>query len=211
MTETGERLRGLYAVTPDIATDFEGLRARAEAVLRGGARLLQYRDKSADLPRREQAARALRALCERHGALFIVNDDVALALRVGAHGVHLGQQDMPLAEARAMLGREAIIGITCHDRLDLALSAQAAGADYVAFGAVYPSPTKPGAVRAPLHLFTEARETLSIPVCAIGGIEADNAAAVIAAGADMVAVVSGVFARPDPEAEARQLAAMFEV
>lgn len=209
MNKSGPRLRGLYAVTPDTATDLEALRARAEAVLRGGARLLQYRDKSADTPRREREARILLDICERHGALLIINDDVRLAGRIGAHGVHLGQQDMPLPEARAMLGREAVIGITCHGRLDLALAAQSAGADYVAFGAVYPSPTKPDAVRAPLHLFTEARAQLSIPICAIGGIEADNAAAVIAAGADMVAVVSGVFAQPDPETEARRLSTLF--
>ncbi|HSP01103.1 MAG TPA: thiamine phosphate synthase, partial [Thioalkalivibrio sp.] len=160
---------------------------------------------------RRDEARALKALCEQHGALFIINDDVALAASAGAHGVHLGQGDMPLAQARARLGQAAIIGITCHDRLDLALAAQAEGADYVAFGAVHPSPTKPVAVRAPLMLFAQAREVLRIPVCAIGGLDADNAAAVIEAGADMVAVISGVFARPDPEAEARQLAAMFVV
>jgi len=198
-------------VTPDRHADFARLSQAVSAVLRGGARLVQYRDKSGDAQRRQDEARALKALCEQHGALLIINDDVALAASSSAHGVHLGQGDMPLAQARAILGDTAIIGITCHDRLDLALTAQAAGADYVAFGAVHPSPTKPDAVRAPLMLFAQAREVLSIPVCAIGGLDADNAAAVIEAGADMVAVVSGVFAQPDPEAQASRLAAMFEV
>jgi len=180
------------------------------AVLRGGARLVQYRDKSDDADRRQREARALKSLCEQHDALLIINDDVTLAANVGAHGVHLGQGDMPLAQARASLGQAAIIGITCHNRLDLALTAQAEGANYVAFGAAQPSPTKPDTVRAPLMLFAQAREVLSIPICAIGGLDADNAAAVIEAGADMVAIVSGVFAQPDPEAQARRLAAMFE-
>jgi thiamine-phosphate pyrophosphorylase len=209
MTSRTDQLHGLYVVTPDHHPEPGWLEGRVDAALRGGARLIQYRDKSGDRRRREREAGALRALCTRHGALLIINDDVELALATGAHGVHLGQDDMPLNEARRKLGDRAIIGITCHDRLDLAIAAQLGGADYVAFGAMYPSPTKSATVRAPLALIAQARESLAIPICAIGGIDADNARAVIRAGADMVAVVSGVFARPDPEAEARRLAAVF--
>ncbi len=209
MTSRIEQLHGLYVVTPDHHPEPGWLADRVAAALRGGARLIQYRDKSGDRQRREREADALRALCTRHGALLIVNDDVELALATGADGVHLGQDDMPLNESRRRLGDRALIGITCHDRLDLAIAAQLGGADYVAFGAIHPSPTKSAAVRAPLALIAQARESLDIPICAIGGIDADNAPAVIRAGADMVAVISGIFARPDPEAEARRLAAAF--
>jgi thiamine-phosphate pyrophosphorylase len=209
MTKARTDLYGLYVITPDAHPDSGRLIAQVAAALRGGARLVQYRDKAGDRPRREREARVFKDLCARHGAFLIINDDVALAQAVGADGVHLGQADMPIRQARALLGPGAIIGVTCHDRLDLALAAEAAGADYVAFGAVYPSPTKPRAVRAPLVLFAQARESLHIPVCAIGGLDAGNAATVIRAGADMVAVVSGVFDRPDSEAEARRLAALF--
>jgi thiamine-phosphate pyrophosphorylase len=210
MSKARTELHGLYVITPDEQPDPARLVEQVAAALRGGARLVQYRDKSGDGPGRERQARELKDLCARHGARLIINDDVGLARAAGADGVHLGQADMPIRQAREILGPGAIIGVTCHDRLDLALAAEAAGADYVAFGAVYPSPTKPDAVRAPLMLFAQAREVLTIPVCAIGGLDADNAAAVIRAGADMVAVVSGVFGRPDPEAEARRLTALCE-
>jgi thiamine-phosphate pyrophosphorylase len=209
MTKPRTDLYGLYVITPDAHPDSDRLIAQVAAALRGGARLVQYRDKSGDRPRREREAREIKDLCARYGALLIINDDVALAQAVGADGVHLGQADTPIRQARERLGPGAVIGVSCHDRLDLALAAQAAGADYVAFGAVYPSPTKPHAVRTPLMLFAQARESLHIAVCAIGGLDAGNAGAVIRAGADMVAVVSGVFDRPDPEAEAERLAALF--
>ena len=205
-----DQLHGLYVITPEHHPDPGWLEGKADEALRGGARLVQYRDKSGDWRRREREAGELRALCTRHGALLIVNDDVELALATGAHGVHLGQGDMPLDEARGKLGDRAIIGITCHDRLDLAIAAQLGGADYVAFGAVYPSPTKPAAVCAPLALIAQARESLDIPICAIGGISADNARAVIRAGADMAAVIDGIFGQPDPEAAARRIAALYE-
>ncbi|OOG21928.1 thiamine-phosphate diphosphorylase [Thioalkalivibrio denitrificans] len=207
----GSKLRGLYVITPDGAPDAAQLQTRVTAALRGGARIVQYRDKSGDHGRRLETAHALRELCEAHAALLIINDDAHLAHAIDAHGVHLGQQDMPLEDARALLGPEAVIGITCHERLDRAIAAELGGADYVAFGAAFPSPTKPDAARVPLMLFAQAREVLNVPVCAIGGITAENASEVITAGADMVAVSSGVFDRPDPEAEAeaRRLAALF--
>jgi len=204
------RLAGVYTITDAALTPAERLEQQVEAVLRGGCRIVQYRDKSPDATRRLHEARALRALCEAFGALLLINDDVELAATSGAHGVHLGQQDRPLAAARERLGPTAVIGITCHASLELGRAAEAGGADYVAFGALFPSPTKPAASRASLDLIREARQTLSVPICAIGGIDADNAAEVIAAGADMLAVISGVFARPDPETATSALHRRFE-
>lgn len=202
-------LRGVYAITDEALTPAADMTGRVGAVLRGGARVIQYRDKSEDQTRRRQEARLLKELCETHGALLLINDDIELAAEVEAHGAHIGQEDRALAEARAMLGEHAVIGVTCHDSIELALAAEGSGADYVAFGAVFTSPTKPHARRAPLALISEARRRLTIPICAIGGIEADNAAQVVAAGADMVAVISGVFAQADPEATTRRIEALF--
>ena len=188
-------LRGLYALTD------ERLGARlmvaVEQALEAGVRIIQYRDKGDDRPRRENEAQALRDLTHRHRALLIVNDEPGLAAAVEADGVHLGRDDPDLAAARRMLGEQALIGVSCYDSLDLARDAVAAGAGYVAFGSMYPSSTKPDAVRAPLELLTAAKRELDVPICAIGGITAENAAPVLAAGADLLAVVSSVFSAPD--------------
>jgi len=201
------RLRGLYAITPEGLTQ-DLLLARVERALQGGARLLQYRSKDRDPQRRAQLARTLAALCRRLGAVFIVNDDVELALAVDADGAHLGREDGDLAAARARL-RGKLLGASCYDRLELARAAVAAGADYVAFGSVFASPTKPGAVRAPLSLFTQAR-ALGVPLCAIGGITVDNAPALVGAGADLLAVVSDLFDANDVAARARAYAQLFD-
>lgn len=204
------RVRGLYAITPEgLAT--ADLLARCAAALTGGARMLQYRDKSRDARRRRTQADALAALCRRHGAAFIVNDDLELALACDADGVHLGREDGELAEARARLGPARLLGASCYDSLELAERAVAAGADHIAFGAVFVSATKPGAVRAPLTLFGAARERLpGVARVAIGGIAADNAARVIEAGADALAVVNAVFGAADPQAAARRIARLFD-
>src|SRR5690606_4654163 len=209
MIVNADRIAGLYVLTDPAAGGGEALLQRVAAVLAGGASLVQYRDKSSDQVRRQQEAGAIRELCGRHEALFIVNDDVALAAAVDADGVHLGRDDAGVAEARAVLGPARIIGVSCYDSLSRAEQAAAAGADYVAFGRVYPSATKPHAVRASLSLFGEAKRRLRLPVVAIGGITPDNAAAVIAAGADAVAVIGSVFLAADPEREAQRLAALF--
>jgi thiamine-phosphate pyrophosphorylase len=200
-------LRGLYAITPD-ALSRDQLITRVESALNGGVRLLQYRSKDGDAQQRAEVARALVALCRRHGAALIVNDDVELALAVGADGAHLGREDGDLAAARARL-QGKLLGASCYDRIDLARAATAAGADYVAFGSVYPSPTKPSAVSAPLALFAQARP-LGIPLCAIGGITVENAPALIRAGADMVAVISDVFDAPDIAARAHAFTRLFD-
>ena len=202
-------LRGLYAITPD-AIDKEILLSRVEAALRGGARIVQYRDKQGGAVARAETARALRASCRRFGAVFIVNDDLALALALGADGVHLGADDGDLAAARRALGPEKLLGASCYADFELARAAAAAGADYVAFGAVYASPTKPLAPPAPLHLFARCRDELGLPACAIGGITLDNAPALIAAGAGLLAVISDLFAAHDVTARALAFGRLFE-
>lgn len=197
------RLTGLYVLTDERLG--ERLEATVAAALVGGARLIQYRDKRTDAARREREAAALRKLTRRHGALLIVNDDPALAAAVGADGVHLGKDDPDIGEARRLLGEMGVIGVSCYDSLQRARDAVATGADYITFGSVFPSPTKPGAVRAPLELVAAGKRELAVPVCAIGGITPANAASVVAAGADLLAVVSAVVFAADVEAAARLL------
>ncbi len=202
-------LRGLYAITPD-EPDEVRLLAGARAALAGGAALLQLRDKTSDSARRLRLATALQALCRAHGACFIVNDDLELALAVGADGVHLGADDGDLAAARHALPAGRLLGASCYADFDTACRAVAAGADYIAFGAVCPSPTKPDAVRAPLTLFARARTELKVPVCAIGGITLATAPGIIAAGADLLAVITDLFAAPDIAGQAAAYQTLFE-
>ena len=170
---------------------------------------MQYRDKR-ELPAlRRKLAAEMVDLCREYGAISIINDDVELALEVGAHGVHIGQDDAALSVARERLGQGAIIGVSCYNRLDLALEAQQHGADYVAFGAFFPSNTKPDALKADVELLSAAKAQLHVPICAIGGITSDHAAPLIEAGADMLAVISAVFAAEDAEAAAKRFAALF--
>ena len=197
------RLRGLYALTPSPVPD--DLPAAVAAALDGGARLLQYRDKHAGPAERRARAEALLRLCRRRGAPLLINDDLELALAIGADGVHLGAADAPVAEARARLP-DGLVGASCYDDLERARAAARAGASYVAFGSFHPSPTKPGAARADPGLLAQARRELSVPVCAIGGIHAGNAPPLLAAGAELLAVCDGVFGRPDIAAAAAQLA-----
>jgi thiamine-phosphate pyrophosphorylase len=203
------RLRGLYAVTPDTA-DTAGLLARVRDALEGGACLLQYRSKIPDPALRRAQAEALRVLCQGRPVPFIINDDVALAVDVGANGVHLGRDDHSLAEARRCLPAGAIVGASCYDEPERAAAAAAQGADYVAFGAAFPSPTKPHAVRAPLSLYAAARRRLALPIAAIGGITVENAPTLIEAGVDLVAVISDLFDAPDVAARAAAYSALFE-
>jgi thiamine-phosphate pyrophosphorylase len=200
-------LKGIYAITAPEITPGEQLYRAVELALSGGAALVQYRDKTASAAERYSRARKLRDLCAGHGVPLIINDDAQLAKETGAAGVHLGGIDTPLPVARALLGPQAIIGISCYNRLSAGIEAAAGGADYVAFGSAYPSVTKPGAVHAPLSLYQEARKTLSVPICAIGGIEAANASALIACGVDLLAVISGIFAQNDIESATRELVA----
>ncbi len=204
-------MKGLYAITPE-ALAGEPLAELVRAALEGGAAVVQYRPKHADCAQQLRDAIALRALCRARGVPFIVNDDPRVALEADADGVHLGRDDWgrddgSLEAVRALLGAR-IVGVSCYNDLALAEEAAAAGADYVAFGSVFSSPTKPAAVRAPLELFGRARR-LGVPLVAIGGITLANAAQATGAGADCVAVISDLFCAADVAARARAYATLF--
>ena len=201
-------LRGLYAVTPDDPL-LPRLSALVGAALAGGVNLVQYRNKTAAPPlRRAQAADLLR-LCRAYDARLIINDDLALVLELGADGVHLGGDDGDLEQARAALGPGRILGVSCYDDLARGQAAHAAGADYLAFGSIFASGTKPQAVRAPLALLGEAKRKFGLPVAAIGGITLANAAEAIAAGADLLAVITDLFDAMDIAGQARKYQRLF--
>lgn len=202
-------IEGLYALTPE-GIGGDGLLDKVEAALRGGLRLLQFRDKSNARDERLRVGRQLLDACVRSGAAFIVNDDPELAVELGAHGVHLGRDDGSIAAARRMLGAGAVIGASCYDDLDRALRLRADGADYVAFGSFFPSAVKPHAARPGLDLLRRARAKLDCPIVAIGGITRDNAPLVRAAGADAVAVITDVFSAPDIGARVRDYGRLFQ-
>lgn len=185
------KLRGLYAITDSQLLAGRFL-SHVEAALEGGVCLLQYRDKSDDAARRLREAEGLLKLCERYGTQLLINDDAELAARLGV-GVHLGQTDGPLTPARALLGRQAIIGSTCHASLELATQAANEGASYVAFGRFFNSVTKPGAPAANIELLEQAHAQVKLPIAVIGGITLDNAAPLVAHGADLLAVIHGLF------------------
>ena len=198
-------MRGLYAITPDIADTAE-LARRVEQALKAGVALLQYRNKAISKDKRLLQARELATLARGYGVPFIVNDDVDIALAVGANGAHLGKDDGDIAAARAQLSGR-IVGTSCYADLEKAKAAVRAGADYVAFGSVFPSPTKPQAVRAPLSL---VGHDLGVPLCAIGGITIENAPQLVAAGASLLAVISDLFEAPDIAARAAQYRRLFQ-
>ncbi len=197
--------RGVYVITDGPRDD---LVAAVRAALAGGARLVQYRDKGTDTDRRRREAAELVALCRSHRVPLIVNDDIELAASAGAAGVHLGAGDASIGDARARLGADAIIGVSCYGSIERARQRAAEGADYLAFGAFFPSPTKPAAPRARTGVLGEAR-ALGVPVVAIGGITADNARLLVDAGADYLAVISAVFGADDIESATRRLASLF--
>lgn len=205
------KLRGLYAITDSQLLAGDKLLPYTEAALKGGAKLLQYRDKSTDEARRLREAEALRELCARYGATLIINDDAELAARLGV-GLHLGQSDGSLAVARALLGRNAVIGGTCHAELELAQNAVNEGASYIAFGRFFNSNTKPGAPAATVELLNQATSRFHLPIVAIGGITLENATQLISAGASMIAVIHGLFAADsaaEVERRARAFSALF--
>ncbi len=197
--------RGLYVITDGPRSD---LLVAVEAALAGGARLVQYRDKTNDIARRLSEGSALAALCSRYDVPLIINGDVQLASAVHAAGVHLGADGADIDAARRTLGTNAIIGVSCYDSVARARGSVAAGADYVAFGAFFASVSKPTAPHAPLDVLRHAAG-LGVPLVAIGGITPDNAPGLIAAGAHYLAVISAVFAAGDIAAAARQFASHF--
>jgi thiamine-phosphate pyrophosphorylase len=205
------KLRGLYAITDTKLIPRDRFVETVEASVRGGATMVQLREK--DTPREEfiRLARALLPVTRRYRVLLIINDHPSIAKEIGADGVHVGREDPPVAEARALLGPEAIIGASCYGEVTRAVTAEQDGADYVAFGTPFPSPTKTKRTDISLGIFQEVKRQVNVPVFAIGGITVANARQVIDAGADGIAVVSGVFAASDIEAAARALAQLFSL
>lgn len=201
--------RGLYAITDNKLIPSDQLIEAVAFAIQGGAMMIQYRNKSGDESQRQWEAQDLVNLCRPLGVPLIINDDVQLAQLVRAHGVHLGKEDPHIAEARTALGPNAIIGVSCYNELERAIAAEQAGADYVAFGSFFPSTTKPNAARAELALLHAAKQRLKIPVVAIGGITAENGAPLIAAGADLLAVINDVFGQSDIRAAAERIARLF--
>lgn len=209
MTLAQARWRGLYAITDAALCEPGGVAGAVAQALEGGAAMIQYRDKSTDQLRRRREAELLAELCRSFEVPFIVNDDVQLATHVAASGVHIGRDDGSLAAARRDLGPDAIIGVSCYHQLELAEQAQREGADYVAFGRFFHSSTKPGQPQADLALLRSAQTRLTVPVVAIGGINADNAAPLIAAGASMLACIHSVFGQSDVRGAAAAVTALF--
>ncbi len=196
-------LKGLYAITPDNQCDALLVR-QVRLSLEGGVNWVQYRDKGNDSARRLRQASQLRALTRAFGAGLIINDDIALALACAADGVHLGEHDSAIQAARQQLGPQAIIGASCYNDLTRAQQMADAGASYLAFGAIYPSSTKPTARPASLDILMQARQLFRLPICAIGGITEQRASEVVAHGADMIAVVSDLFSAADIQQKARR-------
>ncbi|OPX54913.1 thiamine-phosphate pyrophosphorylase [Oceanospirillum multiglobuliferum] len=189
----------LYGITDDVLMPNEQLFSKVEAALKAGLAFLQYRQKSGTFVEREQQARRLLTLCRRYNTPLIINDDLELALSIDADGVHLGQTDSSIKEARQRLGVDKIIGATCHDSLELAEQAVQEGTSYIAFGRFFPSNTKPNARPADLAILQQAKQRFQCPVVAIGGINQDNAQQLIENGADYIAVVHSLFASDQPD------------
>ena len=209
---TVSRIKGLYAITPDLE-DTASLHAMVEAALLGGASVVQYRNKTASSQLRQVQAMDLLSLCRSHKVPLIINDYADLCMEIDADGLHVGSDDFPtgeLARLKAALGEQKILGVSCYNRFELAQQATEQGADYVAFGSCFDSGTKPAAVRAPLDLFTQAREALGIPAVAIGGITLDNALLAIGAGAAAIAVINALFSADDITGTARQFSELFD-
>jgi thiamine-phosphate pyrophosphorylase len=205
MSRKNSQIKGLYAITPDEPDTAELLR-KVRLVLSGGARVLQYRNKTADTALRLTQARALRELTSEFSVPLIINDDVVLARQIAADGVHLGGNDDSVISARAQLGSASLIGVSCYNRLALAYEAVRQGADYVAFGSFFTSTVKPDAVAASPDLLRQAHRGIAVPLVAIGGITVDNGAQLLKAGADALAVISAVFDAADIQNAARQFA-----
>ncbi len=204
-------LTGLYVITDPVLCPENTLVSQITQALQGGAKLIQFRDKTSDFQTRLSLCTQLVRLCEQHHAYFIVNDDIQLAKRSGAHGIHLGKHDQDLLTARQQLGKHAIIGVSCYNDIALALTMQNLGANYVAFGRFFPSKTKPNAPQADINTLIQAKKTLNIPIVAIGGITTHNAPKLIETGVDMLAVIQGVLAQKNIQTAALRIHQQFTV
>ena len=209
MTKHKDHLKGLYAITDENLIPEKHFNQIVESALQGGAKIIQYRDKSNDQEKRLHQATILQSLCQKYKSLCIINDDIELAKEINADGVHLGKDDNSIAEARRVLGNDAIIGVSCYNDLSLAIDAERNSADYVAFGAIFPSPTKPNAAVADLDIISNAKLKLSIPICVIGGITEINIHQVVEHGSDMAAVISSLFSVNDTKETAATFSSHF--
>jgi len=209
--ELSKKLYGLYVITDERLTPYEGgkIFELVEKVLKGGARVLQLRDKSKKDEELYEIALKLKKLCRAYGALFIVNDRPYLAKEVSADGVHLGKDDPELIKVKSLLPQK-ILGVSCYGDLERAKEAERLGAGYVAFGSFYSSPTKPESKIVPKEILKKAKEELKIPVCAIGGITLERAEELISLGADLIAVISDIWLSEDPEKRAKAYSELFE-
>ncbi|HED34467.1 MAG TPA: thiamine phosphate synthase [Gammaproteobacteria bacterium] len=211
---TLKQLHGLYVITHEQLMPEQHFMQMAEASLAAGASILQYRDKSTDTAKRLEQAENLKKACHKHAAIFIINDDISLAKKIDADGVHLGREDLSVKEAREQLGTEKIIGVSCYNQISLAREAIDQKADYIAFGSFFNSSVKPDAAVASPNLITEIKKISDIPVCCIGGININNCKPLIESGADMLAVISEVFSSTDEKHihdRCRQLSLVFNV
>ena len=203
-----KNLHGLYIITDPLLCG-DTIIKKVEQAIQGGAQVIQYRNKTADAKTQTSEASALKKLCHQYQRCFLINDNIELALQVNADGVHLGQTDSALSDARKQLGNKKIIGITCHSDISAAIKAEQQSADYVAFGRFFPSQTKPSAPPANLDILQQAQSQLNIPVVAIGGINTENANTLIDAGANMIAVIHAIFSAHDIKKTAQSLAEKF--
>ena len=192
MSNSVEKIRGIYAITPDVSLNLDQVE---KVITQHRISILQYRRKTADDDLKLKEATKLRQLCLQHHTLFIINDDINLAQKVGADGVHLGKNDTSIGQARQLLKDDAIIGVSCYDDINLAINAQEKGATYVAFGALFTSSTKPDAPHCSLDTITQAQQTLKVPIVGIGGVDFNNQEDALKAGCTAVAMVSALFAR----------------
>ncbi|MEA1989272.1 MAG: thiamine phosphate synthase [Pseudomonadota bacterium] len=206
---TNKFFHGLYVITDTNLMTEENIGAKVEQALQGGTKIVQYRDKVNSEQTKLRLATQLQQICKSYQAWFIVNDDIHLAQKVNADGVHIGKDDDDIHKARELLGDNAIIGVSCYNDLNRALQMQDLGADYVAFGRYFNSKTKPNAPQAELTTLHQAKQSLHIPLVAIGGITADNVKTLIDSGADSVAVIQGVFAAKDIQAESKKIQQLF--
>ncbi|HEY9050450.1 MAG TPA: thiamine phosphate synthase [Gammaproteobacteria bacterium] len=205
-----KQLRGFYAITDEKLIAENIFTETVEQALLGGARIIQYRDKSSDTKKRLSQASALKIICDQHNAVLIINDDIELALEVDADGVHIGIHDMPLTQARKKIGHKKIIGVSCYNKFELAEQAVTEGADYIAFGSFFSSQIKPHAAQATPDLLIKAKQQFDIPVCSIGGITSDNANLLIESGADMVAIISDIYSSDNVLAASQRISQLFE-
>lgn len=206
--KSAKAVRGLYVIADTGIIVKDLVRTVTEAI-EGGARVVQYRDKSDNAAKRSSDSIALRDLCRQHGVTFIINDDIKLARQVNADGIHLGKADADITSARQQLGVDFVVGVSCYNELERGRSAIAAGASYIAFGSFYPSTIKPDAVQASKALLTQAKQEFTVPIVAIGGITPENGARLVAAGADALAVITGVFKTDDIRGSAKRYAELF--